>query len=218
MTMIFMCFWHWYRQELRVLLSPNLRALSVYTVRPQMWSWVYTTGKIVVYSGPFNPRVTVYIVYVCAILLSVPLSLSLSLSLSLCIPTSWTNLRSHNSAGVFTLMCSCVCTSKLALSLSWSSEAEVQKLGDVWNTITYFMYSTLGTCTGIYIHSCIVSGMSESSGPHSLCKMDPSWWNPASVGKDMPGVQTKIFQPDSNGEGEVRYLAVTVWIECWAVL
>ena len=56
--------------------------------------------------------------------------------------------------------------------------------------------------------------MSESSGPHSLCKMDPSWWNPASVGKDMPGVQTKIFQPDSNGEGEVRYLAVTVWIEC----
>jgi long-chain-fatty-acid--CoA ligase ACSBG len=48
-------------------------------------------------------------------------------------------------------------------------------------------------------------GMSESSGPHSLCKMDPSWWNPASVGKDMPGVQTKIFQPDSNGEGEVCF-------------
>ena len=47
------------------------------------------------------------------------------------------------------------------------------------------------------------AGMSESSGPHSVCKMSPDRWNPASVGKDMLGVQTKIFQPDSNGEGEV---------------
>ena len=49
--------------------------------------------------------------------------------------------------------------------------------------------------------------MSESSGPHTLCKMRPDCWNPASVGKDMTGVQTKIFQPDSNGEGEVMLFA-----------
>lgn len=47
------------------------------------------------------------------------------------------------------------------------------------------------------------AGMSESSGPHTVCKMEPDCWNPASVGKDMLGVRTKIFQPDANGEGEV---------------
>ena len=46
-------------------------------------------------------------------------------------------------------------------------------------------------------------GMSESSGPHTFCQLAPNQWNPASVGKDMTGVHTKIFQPDKNGEGEV---------------
>ena len=45
--------------------------------------------------------------------------------------------------------------------------------------------------------------MSESSGPHSVSLMMANCWNPASVGKDMSGVLTKIFQPDSKGEGEV---------------
>ena len=46
--------------------------------------------------------------------------------------------------------------------------------------------------------------MSESSGPHTVCNMAPDWWNPASAGRDMLGVKTKIFNPDSNGEGEVH--------------
>lgn len=45
--------------------------------------------------------------------------------------------------------------------------------------------------------------MSESSGPHTVCKMVPNGWNPASVGKNMIGVCTKIIQPDENGVGEV---------------
>ena len=45
--------------------------------------------------------------------------------------------------------------------------------------------------------------MSESSGPHTVCKLLPNCWNPASAGKEMVGVHTKIFQPDSNGDGEV---------------
>lgn len=48
-------------------------------------------------------------------------------------------------------------------------------------------------------------GMSESSGPHSVCKKAPGWWNPASAGKNMFGVETKIHQPDSNGEGEICF-------------
>ena len=48
--------------------------------------------------------------------------------------------------------------------------------------------------------------MSESSEPHTVCNMAPDWWNPASAGRDMLGVKTKIFNPDSNGEGEVHAL------------
>ena len=55
------------------------------------------------------------------------------------------------------------------------------------------------------------AGMSESSGPHTVCKMAPNWWNPASAGKDMLGVETKIFQPDPNGEGEVStHILITI--------
>ena len=45
--------------------------------------------------------------------------------------------------------------------------------------------------------------MSESSGPHTVCKMSPNRWNSASAGKDIDGVKTKIFDPDADGEGEV---------------
>ena len=52
--------------------------------------------------------------------------------------------------------------------------------------------------------------MSESSGPHSVCKMAPNRWNSASSGKDIVGVRTKIFEPDADGEGEVcTYVYVT---------
>ena len=52
--------------------------------------------------------------------------------------------------------------------------------------------------------------MSESSGPHTLCKMEPNSWNPASVGKNMIGVYTKIFQPDKDGVGEVIRIEVII--------
>lgn len=45
--------------------------------------------------------------------------------------------------------------------------------------------------------------MSESSGPHTVCKMAPDRWNAATAGKDIDGVETKIFDPDVDGEGEV---------------
>lgn len=47
------------------------------------------------------------------------------------------------------------------------------------------------------------TGMSESSGPHTLCKMSPNRWDSASAGKNIEGVQTKIMDPDADGEGEV---------------
>lgn len=53
-------------------------------------------------------------------------------------------------------------------------------------------------------------GMSESSGPHTVCKMEPNGWNPASVGKNMIGVCTKIFQPDEDGVGEVIRVKVSI--------
>ena len=44
-------------------------------------------------------------------------------------------------------------------------------------------------------------GMSESSGPQTVCT--PNQWNSASAGKDIVGVRTKIMDPDADGEGEV---------------
>ena len=54
-----------------------------------------------------------------------------------------------------------------------------------------------------FCYSQMRAGMSESSGPHTVCKMEPGSWNPASAGKDMLGVHTKILHPDAKGEGEV---------------
>lgn len=54
-------------------------------------------------------------------------------------------------------------------------------------------------------------GMSESSGPHTVCKMAPNRWNAATAGKNMDGVETKIFDPDVDGEGEV---CINMVIEC----
>ena len=84
--------------------------------------------------------------------------------------------------------------------------------------VTYLsevMHEPQSHCPQPHVHPmfCMYVGMSESSGPHSLCKMDPNWWNPVSVGKDMAGVQTKIFQPDSNGEGEVYTQTYFVIVE-----
>jgi long-chain-fatty-acid--CoA ligase ACSBG len=50
-----------------------------------------------------------------------------------------------------------------------------------------------------------VYGMSESSGPHTVCRMSPNRWNSASAGKDMDGVRTKILDPDADGEGEICF-------------
>ncbi len=46
-------------------------------------------------------------------------------------------------------------------------------------------------------------GMSENTGPHSTNV--PGAWKLGSVGKALPGVKTKIDQPDENGDGEVWY-------------
>ena len=46
--------------------------------------------------------------------------------------------------------------------------------------------------------------MSESSGPHTVCRLSPNRWNSASAGKDIDGVRTKILDPDADGEGEVH--------------
>ena len=54
-----------------------------------------------------------------------------------------------------------------------------------------------------YFKRFITSGMSESSGPQTVCKMAPNYWNSASAGKDIVGVRTKIMDPDADGEGEV---------------
>ena len=52
----------------------------------------------------------------------------------------------------------------------------------------------------------VFTGMSESSGPHTACKMSRNCWNSASAGKDIMGVQTKIMEPDTDSEGEVVYM------------
>ena len=44
-------------------------------------------------------------------------------------------------------------------------------------------------------------GMSEDSGPHTCNTI--SNWRLGSVGKVIPGVTTKIVEPDESGEGEV---------------
>lgn len=44
-------------------------------------------------------------------------------------------------------------------------------------------------------------GMSECGGCHSLCPSDTIELN--SIGKTLPGCETKIINPDENGHGEV---------------
>ena len=48
-------------------------------------------------------------------------------------------------------------------------------------------------------------GMSESSGPHTLNLVQHNMWRVGSCGKPIKGVQTKIFNQDEAGEGEVGY-------------
>ena len=56
-------------------------------------------------------------------------------------------------------------------------------------------------CIHLHVHL----GMSESSGPQTVCKMAANRWVAGSAGKDIAGVYTKIDQPDAEGEGEVRF-------------
>lgn len=45
-------------------------------------------------------------------------------------------------------------------------------------------------------------GMSECAGCHSLCLGDTTQLT--SIGKTLPGCETRILNPDENGHGEVR--------------
>ncbi len=57
-------------------------------------------------------------------------------------------------------------------------------------------------------------GMSENTGPSTL---NTIWnWKLGSVGKCMPGTQIKIDEPDENGDGEVKGLAI--WSTAGSVL
>ena len=46
-------------------------------------------------------------------------------------------------------------------------------------------------------------GMSESTGPHTVNLKNATQWRTGSCGKKMSGVETKIDNPDENGDGEV---------------
>ena len=46
-------------------------------------------------------------------------------------------------------------------------------------------------------------GMSESTGPQTLSVKNSSQWRTGSCGKTMKGAETKIDNPDENGDGEV---------------
>ena len=47
-------------------------------------------------------------------------------------------------------------------------------------------------------------GMSESTGPQTLSVLAKQW-RTGSCGKDISGVETKINNPDENGDGEVKH-------------
>ena len=46
-------------------------------------------------------------------------------------------------------------------------------------------------------------GMSESTGPQTMSLKSASHWRTGSCGKTMSGAETKIDNPDENGDGEV---------------
>ena len=46
-------------------------------------------------------------------------------------------------------------------------------------------------------------GMSESTGPQTFSLKNASQWRTGSCGKSMSGAETKIDNPDENGDGEV---------------
>lgn len=53
-----------------------------------------------------------------------------------------------------------------------------------------------------------IFGMSESSGGHSFSKLDaPSF---ETIGKGLPGVQTRIRNPDENGHGEIYIKGIKI--------
>lgn len=56
----------------------------------------------------------------------------------------------------------------------------------------------------------LCTGMSESSGPHSLNLTMRDHWKVGSAGKDMIGAKTKIDQQDADGEGEVSAVTTVI--------
>lgn len=46
-------------------------------------------------------------------------------------------------------------------------------------------------------------GMSESTGPQTISLKSSTRWRTGSCGKDMSGAETKIDNPDEDGNGEV---------------
>ncbi|XP_060572293.1 LOW QUALITY PROTEIN: long-chain-fatty-acid--CoA ligase ACSBG2-like [Ruditapes philippinarum] len=62
-------------------------------------------------------------------------------------------------------------------------------------TLEYF------ACLNIRIDECY--GMSESSGPHTFCTDQA--FSITSVGRELPGVETKLDNPDEDGNGEICF-------------
>lgn len=52
-------------------------------------------------------------------------------------------------------------------------------------------------------------GMSESSGPQTLSLKSSTHWRTGSCGRNIKGVETKIDNPDEQGDGEVSDIFVT---------
>lgn len=64
------------------------------------------------------------------------------------------------------------------------------------------MKETIEFFYGLHIPLMEVYGMSECSGPHTVCSLDR--FRTSSVGTEIPGVQTKLADKDEEGNGEVR--------------
>ena len=61
-------------------------------------------------------------------------------------------------------------------------------------------------------------GMSESTGPQTISLKSSTRWRTGSCGKDMSGAETKIDNPDEDGNGEVsdvRQSLVMSNMELW---
>ena len=57
-------------------------------------------------------------------------------------------------------------------------------------------------------------GMSESTGPQTISLKSPTRWRTGSCGKSMSGAETKIDNPDQDGNGEVGDVRKPLSLKC----